>query len=240
MIRTRRPEFVRYRELDRARINVDLQVHTTWTDGRASVEEMLDTATARGLGTVAITEHVRRDTDWFPGFAGHVRRAAKARPGVEVLVGCEAKALDTDGSLDASDELRAQCDLVLGSVHRFPDGHGGLLDFKALDHAKCAQMECELTLGLLRAAPIDILAHPAGMTQRRFGSFPASLFRRMLEASLERGIAVEINSSYLADVPGFLALCEEINPFVSVGSDAHRTEELGRCRDTLRSFPKFS
>lgn len=230
-----RPRFRRFRELDAAAVNVDCQVHTTWSDGRAGVRATLAAARARGLGAVALTEHVRHDTAWFDGFARTVRAEARALPGMDVYVGCEAKALDVEGTLDVSDEVRAQCDLVLGVVHRFPDGRGGLLDFRTLGWEACAEMEWELTRGLLRAAPLDVLGHPGGMTQHRFGRYPVALFRRMMEASLERGIAVEINSSYLADWKGFLDLCEEVNPFVSIGSDAHGPEEVGRCRDTLRA-----
>ena len=53
------------------------------------------------------------------------------------------------------------------------------------------------------------------------------------QRSLERNIALEINSSYLRDVPAFLKLGAEINPYVSIGSDVHGLEELGRCRDLL-------
>lgn len=238
---TRQPRrFIRFRDLDRAAINVDLQVHTTWTDGFATVQEMLATACERRIAIIAITEHVRRDTDWFGTFAQHARREARAHAMVKLLIGCEAKALDDAGTLDVSDDIRADCDLVLGSVHRFPDGRGGLLEGKNLSYEKCAQIECELSLGLLKAAPIDVLAHPAGMTLRRFRRYPEPLFRRMFEASLERGIAIEINSSYLPELERFLALCEEINPFVSIGSDAHRVQELGRCRDRLMALPTFS
>ena len=58
----------------------------------------------------------------------------------------------------------------------------------------------------------------------------------MLEASLKREIAIEINSSYLIDFEGFLNLCSEINPFVSIGSDVHRLEEVGKCRDILNQY----
>ena len=50
-----------------------------------------------------------------------------------------------------------------------------------------------------------------------------------------RGVAIEINSSYLVDVDAFLRLCQEVDPIVSIGSDAHKLEELGRCRDVLRA-----
>jgi putative hydrolase len=234
------PRFGRFRDLDHEALNVDCQVHTTWSDGRADVRAMLEAARERRLAAIALTEHVRRDTAWFCDFAGTVRAEARAVPGMDVYVGCEAKALDADGTLDVTDEIRAQCDLVLGVVHRFPDGRGGFLDFTRLDWQACAELEWQLTRGLLRAAPIDVLGHPGGMTQRWFGRYPASLFRKILEASGERGIAVEINSAYVADWNGFLALCEEVNPVVSIGSDAHGPDELGRCRDRLRRWARFA
>ncbi len=230
------PPFAHFRNLDHTTLNVEYQVHTRQTDGQATVEDLLATARQRGLSALAFTEHVRRDTPWFGTFARHVRAAAQAYPDLRVYVGCEAKALDSAGSLDASDAILAECDLVLGSVHRFPDGNGGYLEPGSLPADACAEREFALALGLVRAAPIHVLAHPGGMSLRNHGSFPEPLFRRLLEAARERGVAVEINTSYLRDVPAFLRLCAEVDPLVSIGSDVHRLEELGRCRDLLLSL----
>src|SRR5262245_54625836 len=161
--------FARFCDLDWQAINCDLHLHTTQTDGKAEIDEIMADAVAKGLARIAFTEHVRKDTNWFPDFAQRIRTAQMQYPALEVLVGCEAKALDTSGSLDVSDAIRAECDIVLGSVHRFPDGQGGYLDFGELEPADFAQIELELALGLLSAAPIDVLAHPGGMYARRFG-----------------------------------------------------------------------
>jgi len=64
-----RRNFVQFRSLKPELVNVELQVHTTWTDGRSTIAEQ------RGLATIAFTEHVRRDTNWFVGFAVAVREA---------------------------------------------------------------------------------------------------------------------------------------------------------------------
>lgn len=234
------PSFARFRDLAPADLNVDLQIHTDQTDGEASVEQVLAAAAERGLGAIAFTEHVRVSTDWFDGFAARIRRASAAVPGVTAFVGCEAKALDPRGGFDCPESILRACDVVLGSVHRLPDGRGGFLRFEEMPPDELAEMECEYALGLMRGAPIHVLAHPGGMYQRHVGVYPEHLFRRMMEASVQTGVAVEINSSYLRDVHAFLRLCQEIDPWVSVGSDAHRLDELGRCRDTLLSTPWFS
>lgn len=230
---------VRYRDLREQDINVELQVHTSQTDGKHSIAEILDEAVSRQLNAIAFTEHVRHETDWFPEFAREVRAASEKYPNLRIYLGCEAKVLDLEGTLDATDEVCSLCDLVLGSVHRFPDQAGGYLNWDELDDEAFADIEFELSMSLIRHAPIHVLAHPGGMFQRRRKkAFPAAYLRQIMQVSLETQVAIEINSSYLVDLPQFLYLCEEVNPYVSIGSDVHRLDELGRCRDMLRQVRK--
>ncbi len=228
-----KPRFVRFTELRWADIDCDMHLHTCQSDGEATPAEMMAYAVERKLDRIAFTEHVRRDTQWFDEFARAVRAAREQFASLEALVGCEAKALDTQGTLDTTEEIRAVCDIVLGSVHRFPNGRGGYLVGETLSPERFARIEFDLAMGLLAHAPIDVLAHPGGMYARRHGEFPHHLMREILVASLRRGIAVEINTSYLRDLPAFLKLCAEVNPYVSIGSDAHRLVQVGTCRDRL-------
>ncbi len=226
----------RYLDLSADDLNVEYQVHTIQTDGQSTIAEILKTAKARGLKAIAFTEHVRRDTTWFPKFSADVCAAAQDYGNLEVYVGCEAKVLDSKGTLDISDDIRARCDIVLGSVHRFPAEKGGYINWDQLEDAAFACVEYELALGLLQNAQIDVLAHPGGMFERRRNqSFPEAYLRNLMMVSVETGVAIEINTSYLRDVDGFLKLCAEINPYVSIGSDAHTLVDIGQCRDVLRS-----
>ncbi|MBO9610959.1 MAG: PHP domain-containing protein [Paenibacillaceae bacterium] len=233
-----KPRFYRFRELHRDALQVEYQMHTKWTDGASSVREMLLAAAEKGLTAVAFTEHIRRDSGWFAEFVREVREEGAAFPELAVYAGCEAKALDACGSLDASDEALLACDLVLGSVHSFPTA---LLDGRTmdqLDESTFAQMELTLSLGLLRYGRIDVLAHPGGMTNRRFGGFPVHGYELLMRESLVRGIAMEINPTYLNGPGLYLALAQRINPFVSIGSDAHDTVQIGACRDMLAAYFK--
>lgn len=235
MTHRQKPEWKRFRDLTQADINVELHLHTNWTDGEAPIAAILERSAALGLRQIAFTEHVRYSTDWYAEFAAAVRQAADAYPDLQVFLGCEAKALDKAGGFDASPAILGQCDIVLGSVHRFPNGSGGYLDFASLDADQFVQIEFELACGLIDHAPIDVLAHPGGMYSRRFGvDFPEPLMRALMERSIARGIAIEINSAYLKDIEAHLRLCAELNPIVSIGSDMHRLDKLGHCRDMLR------
>ena len=229
---TRKPTFARFSDLTRALVNRDLQVHTSATDGQGTIEELISLAAARALGEIAFTEHVRKSSTYFDRFADAVCRARESAS-VNVWLGIETKAEDDAGTLDVSPSTLARTELVLGSVHRFPIQGGNFKAASEFPYAEAVQREMALALGLLRHGPIHVLAHPGGMCQRAFGQFPAECFEELMRASLARGIAIEINTAYTQDLDGFLALCRKINPFISIGSDVHRPEELGTCRDAL-------
>jgi len=227
-------EFVRFHDLRWIDINCDLHLHTDKTDGRAGVRKIIQYAKERGLKKIAFTEHVRRGTEWFDEFIDEIQEERVIFPMLEILVGCETKALDKQGSVDVTEEIMRKCDIVLGSVHRFPNGTGDYMDFSRLSKKVMAQTELELSLGLLKNSCIDVLAHPGGMCFRQFCSdFPQDMMREILKSSLGKNIAIEINSSYLGDFGAFVALCDEINPYVSIGSDVHYLDQMGECRDRL-------
>jgi putative hydrolase len=225
--------FCRYSQLTEKTLNVELQVHTNWTDGKGDVATLLALAQQKNLGAIAFTEHVRHTTDWFDAFAKAVREGAKQTPDLVVYLACEAKALDTCGTLDVNDDILHACEMVLGSVHTFPKNLNGIADYKTASYDDFAKAEFELALGLVMHAPIHVLAHPGGMSLRKFGRFPDHYYKTLMQASLQTGVAIEINSSYMRDIPAFLDLCREIDPVVSIGSDVHDLEDMARCRDEV-------
>ncbi|MBI4370274.1 MAG: histidinol-phosphatase [Elusimicrobia bacterium] len=230
-----RPEFVRFSELSPRYLNRDLQTHTVASDGQATVAQALERAAELGLGEIAFTDHVRKTSAYF---SDHVNDIVEKRKSVKfrVYAGLETKALDEQGTLDVSPEDLARAEIVLGSVHRFPGDNGALIDARDLTYEEASKRELNLALGMLRAAPIDVLAHPGGMCQRKFGRFPQEYLEMLMAVSLERRIAIEINTSYWAHhLDQFIEICKKVNPYISVGSDAHRLEDVGRCREVLMS-----
>lgn len=232
----KKPIFYRFNQLNSKLLNVEYQVHTNQTDGEASIAQILAAASSKQLAALAFTEHVRKDTEWFPDFADQVRQESAHYPNMDVFVGCEAKVLNVKGSLDVTESILSNCDIVLGSVHSFPAQLLNGVSLDSLSPAHFAEIELELSLGLLDYAPIDVLAHPGGMYARKFGTYPEKLYKKLLQTSLKRGIAIEVNSSYLKAIKPFLILCAEINPWVSIGSDAHKLEQIGLCRDALMRY----
>ncbi len=101
----------------------DYHVHSTFSDdGSSTLAENVSAAAERGLRTLCLADHVRRDTAWVPEFAAAVGEY-RGRPELRVLAGVEAKIWDGSGRLDLPDALDG-IDLVLIADHQFPADNG--------------------------------------------------------------------------------------------------------------------
>ncbi|MGE5708490.1 MAG: PHP domain-containing protein [Bacteroidota bacterium] len=214
----------------------DLHLHTSFTDGRCSVREMLKSAERRGLERIAFTEHVRRRITWWDAFRAEVAAEKAYFPFLDVLVGIEAKALDRSGNLDADEDLVQGSDLVLGAVHGFPAEHGGFLSPESLTQEEAALIEWETSLALLERAPIDVLAHPGALTKKFFGGFPEAYLLSLISKAAEREKAIELNAEYNSreEIRFLLEACREAGIRVSLGSNAHRSCEVGMIQECLK------
>jgi DNA polymerase (family 10) len=164
----------------------DLHCHTTTSDGKQTAEEMAVAARDRGMEYLAITDHSASH-----GFGDHVTadalrarideiRALNGRlEGIELLIGTESNILP-DGSLDYPDELLAQLDWVIASVHTsFQMGEREMTDriVAAVEHPL-----------------VDALGHPTGRKIELRGPYEVDI-ERVIEAAARTGTMIEINAA---------------------------------------------
>jgi len=163
----------------------DLHSHSTWTDGRASIEEMARAADAAGLEYLAVTDHSQR-LAMVNGLTPERLReqwreigAVQSRVKVRLLRGIEVDIME-DGALDLPDDILAELDWVVASVHY-----------------KLSQPHDELTRRLIRAIQnrnVDVIGHPTGrilVDEREPSRFD---FHEVVRAAAGEGCALEVNS----------------------------------------------
>lgn len=214
----------------------DLHMHTTWTDGAASVAEMHARAVAEGLTAILFSEHARKTSgDWFPAFAAEVRALPQGQ--CRALVGVECKVDDFDGAVDAVPEILDLCDLVMASVHRFPGEQGQIKGTTGgLDPAQAVEMELRLSLAAMDNPAVDILGHPLGMSLSRFKTVPPwECFAALIDKAARTGVAFEINARYHPDPWRLVRACLEAGAPISLGSNAHSLDEVGQIKRVLES-----
>lgn len=204
-------------------IRGDLQMHSTWSDGKASLEEMARACAARGYAYFAITDHSqamamvqgltpeRAREQW-----DEIAEVQERVPDIRILRSCEVDILK-DGTLDLPDDVLGELDVVVVSVHSFMD-----LDRSAMT---------ERVLRAIRHPEVDILAHPTGRLLGRREPFEMDV-ETILAACAELDVAVELNANPnrldLSDVHVHRA--RELGVKVVISTDAHSPRALANMR----------
>jgi len=206
----------------------DYHLHTNWTDGNNTVYEMYNKSITEGLESVLFSEHARRSSvDWFMSFANEVRLLPESS--CKALVGVEAKVLDCNGNIDSVDDILDLCDLVMASVHRFPNEEKiekimGNYNIKE----DVIKVEKDLSLAVLENKKVNILGHPFGMSIRRFNTYPSEEdFKEIISQASKTGVAIEVNPYYHKNLWDLIRWCQDYNVLISLGSNAHKVSNVG-------------
>jgi len=205
-------------------IRGDVHMHTVETDGKNTIREMAEAGIARGYEYIAITDHSKNlamtmglDDRRAVEHIARIRAVDNEMEGkIRVFAGIEVDIL-ADGALDLSDEVLAQMDVVIASVHSLFN-----------------MPREEMTARMLRAVEnphVKILGHPTGRLLLRREGYALDL-EAVLQAAAEVGCAVEHNA-----YPDRLDLCDrdlraakELGCRIVVNTDAHHTSHLEKMR----------
>ena len=202
-------------------LRCDLHMHTDWSDGRGSIRQMVETAASLGHEYIAITDHSESSRvangltpERLLAQIQQVREIDTEIDGMEVLAGSEVDILK-DGSLDFPDELLAQLDIVVASVH-----------------AGFSMTEAEMTDRVIRAVEnpyVTIIGHPTGRLLGRRPGYAINL-EAVIDAAAAHCVALEINAapSRLDLEPSAVRLARARGVLLSVNTDAHTVPDLER------------
>lgn len=204
-------------------IKGDLHMHTTWSDGKASIEDMAKSATELGYEYIAITDHSPSSTianglsvKRLKDKKKELNSVNKKIKGINILMGSEVD-IKNDGSLDYPDEVLKKLDVVIASVHsRF-------------------KMDREtITKRIVKALEnpyVHAIGHPTGRLINEREPYDVDI-DRLIETALKYDKALEVNSSYLRlDLKDLhVKKAVEAGVKIIISTDAHRPEGLLQMR----------
>jgi DNA polymerase (family X) len=218
------------RLIEKSDVRGDVHMHTTASDGRNSIREMAEAALACGYSYIAITDHSKAlamtggmDEKRALEQIQRVREVDGAMEGrIRVFTGIEVDILG-DGALDLDDEVLAQMDIVIASVH-----------------SRFEQSREETTARVLRAIEnpnVRILGHPTGRLLLRREPYAIDV-GAVLRRAAELGVAVEHNAAPerldLSDRD--LRLAKELGCRIVICSDSHDARNLGKMEYGIRQL----
>lgn len=217
--------FKNFNDADKNYKNSNLHLHSTYTDGRNSIQEMVEESVKLGLNTIAFTDHTDGYGNYFENYFNDLNEIKK-RNDIKILTGGEARICSFKGDLDYPYELKNDFDILIASVHRFSFNDK---IFKINEFKKEIAFEIEkmLSIEAIKQGGFNILGHCGGMSIKYFNEFPFPYFEDIIKACKENNIAFEINCKYHNRCINELnELLKKYNPLVTYGSDAHSCEEI--------------
>lgn len=201
----------------------DVHMHTIETDGKNTIEEMAEAARERGYEYMAITDHSKNlamanglDDARAVQHIARIREVDKKLKGIRVLAGIEVDIL-ADGSLDLSDSVLEQMDVVIASVH-----------------SHFNQESAEMTERLLRALGnknVSILGHPTGRQLLRRDAYAMDM-EAVMDAAAREKVAMELNSypERLDLNDRHLRMAKERGVKIVINTDSHHTSHMAKIR----------
>ena len=193
--------------------------HSTWSDGKATIEQMVRAAQGLGAEFITITDHTSAahyanglDLDRLKAQWDEIAQVQERIPSVRILRGSEVDILE-DGALDWPDAILEKLDVVICSVHqrfKLEESRQTERIRRALEHPLCS-----------------IWGHPTGRYLGDRDPMPAR-WEELIEVAAERGVTIECNGTphrldFSADL---LRLARKHNAKVCLSVDAHSTKEL--------------
>ncbi len=211
------------RLISQADLQGDVHMHTIETDGRNTIEEMAEAAREHGYKYMAITDHSKNlafanglDDVRALEHVKRIRRIGEKMDGIRMFAGIEVDILE-DGSLDLSDSVLEQMDIVIASVH-----------------SHFNQSAEEMTARLLNAIGnpnVSVIGHPTGRILLRRDAYPYDM-DAVLRAAAQNKVAMELNA-----YPDRLDLCDrhlrmakQHGVKIVINTDSHHTSHLEKIR----------
>ena len=197
----------------------DLQVHSTWSDGRSTIEQLVRVAQSLGYEYLALTDHIEM-LIWHGELREVFRRRQREieqlneRLGGKpyLLNGLEVN-IEADGQLEASNDLLHSAEIVIAGVHH--------------THGQPAEVMTRRLIRALEHPAVQILAHPTG---RRFGKRESNEadWERIFMRAAQLGKAIEVNGYYTRMDPPtpLVRLLNESGAPIALGTDAHMASDL--------------
>src|SRR6266436_3986872 len=201
----------------------DVHMHTVETDGRNTIEEMAEAAKARGYKYMAITDHSKNlafanglDDKRAVEHIQRIRAVDEQMEGIRIFAGVEVDIL-ADGTLDLSDSVLEQMDIVIASVH-----------------SHFNQSPAEMTDRLLKALQnpnTSLLGHPTGRLLLRREAYGFDV-DAVLKAAAQKKVAMELNAypDRLDLCDRHLRLAKQHGVKIVINTDSHHTSHMEKIR----------
>lgn len=207
----------------------DMHLHSNYSDGENSLEEMIKAAVDLGINRICFTDHVWHDSKWIYDYIEELKSLKrKYSEKIAISIGFEAKVLDLSGNLDIPHEILENSNYyVLAAIHRIPNRDGNFYsraDIKS-NEEKIFEDYINAIQSVAKNPNIHRFAHLNNLIYL-FSSHKKNKFLEILKKiHYENNMNFEINIKYNSGIfpNNFI---DALNCEINIASDSHSVEDL--------------
>ncbi|MDQ2700129.1 MAG: PHP domain-containing protein, partial [Actinomycetota bacterium] len=215
----------------------DMHVHSTFSDGKNTIEENIEQAESLGLETLTCVDHVRMDTDWLPSYVAAIE-SLRPTTEVELICGIEAKLLNTAGDLDLP-ELPPGIDRIYAADHQVPLADGPHHPREIRAEIESGQRNSQDVIAAIAESTASaaerhedmVIAHMFSILPKLGldeSDVPLDLLEQLAGVAERTGTLIEIDERWSCPSPRSLQPFVDRGITVLMSTDSHMREKIGR------------
>jgi len=228
--------------------HADMHVHSTFSDGKGTIEDNIAAAEALGLTALGCVDHVRVSTDWVPEYIAAVARL-RSETKVELRCGIEAKLLDTTGALDLPEHIDG-IDAIYAADHQVPLDSGPTHPREVKERIASGDLQASAVIDAILTSTARSLERPQRVVIAHFLSIlpkiglteadvPADGLQLLAEATKRTGQEIEISERWRCPSAATLRPFKALGVPIVLSTDSHKRGTIGRyehCLAVLREL----
>jgi putative hydrolase len=207
----------------------DLHLHTNYSDGKNSLEDMIKKAISLNIKEISFTDHVWKTSTWTNDYLNEIKTYQEMYSDkIKIYPGFEAKLINHNGDLDIDDSLYSKDVRVVAAIHRIPIGNGKYIRSSEINHnlELSREMWLKSFSSLINNNRINCIAHPFSLIgYMKINKNDTIWWNKVSNIIESMPFNIEYNVKYENNlVPKWI--WEKHKDKVVFGSDSHSTDDL--------------
>jgi len=220
-------------------IQMDDHIHTNFSDGQNSMEEMIVAAIELGYKRITFTDHIRKESDWIYSYIQEYKRLKKIYDmRIKLELGVETKVVDFDGNVDCPDFVLFDDTIKkVAAIHRIPCGNGCYIGRKEIEEQKEQSFSnyIKAIQGLANNKYLSRIAHPFSLFGELEMEKEDSRWKRVIDSIRMSELPIEFNAKY-AHIYVPENIWTVFSDRIVLGSDSHSVTQMVERKDILNLF----
>lgn len=221
---------------------MDMHLHSNYSDGINTLEEMVIAAIEIGLTHITFTDHVWVKSLWVDEYLKHIQRLKiKYADKINIYSGVEAKVIDRKGNIDLNNYYKDKIDFILAAFHRIPLGDSRYIRGHEIIEKEDAAIKAwvEAYEKVLSNPVVNVMAHPFAIFKENNINISKDIIEHIIMESAKANKIFEINIKRDCLNAEILLLIKKYNLNTSIGSDSHSVEDIFQYKDKILYWNKY-